>query len=510
MNCDKSRAPDHPSLVVTNKCGGRAKSRKVFILSELSTETGYRVHNNNIVNMEVAVKERVFYVKDGSGGFKPPPRPTPGVFQTRLAKFSALLRRLTVGSTRITEDEFLSYYTGRKLAIYTEAVKSLRLTSVTRKDALIRAFIKAEKICFLSKPGAIPRVIQPRSPRYNVCVGRYLRPLEARIYRAINKIWNDGKVVMKGLNAHQVGEIVHSKWRKYANPVCVGLDASRFDQHVSADALQWEHDQYINAFPKGQRAALIQLLFWQMNNKAVAWFRDGKLKYSCKGKRMSGDINTSLGNVLLMCAMMWAYVDSIGLKCSFLNNGDDCSLILEKEDLSKIKGLRAYFLGFGFNIVEEEPVYKIQHISFCQTFPMFDGRRWLMVRQLKSYAKDCVSLVPLDSEKALHKWIYAVGEGGLHLAGGIPIYSALYRLLRSNGKSSKMSEHPIFETGMRMLSKGMDRTTYVTLPEARHHFYLGTGITPDRQCAIEDQITKFQLVFDGNRLVERPIFSKFF
>jgi hypothetical protein len=86
-------------------------------------------------------------------------------------------------------------------AVYQRAVDSLRSEPVRRDDARIKPFVKAEKINVSKKPDPCPRLIQPRSPRYNVEVGVYLKPLERLVYRAIAKVWG-GQTVLK-LNAEE-------------------------------------------------------------------------------------------------------------------------------------------------------------------------------------------------------------------------------------------------------------------------------------------------------------------
>lgn len=112
------------------------------------------------------------------------------------------------------------------------------------RDSDISAFVKAEKINLTEKPDPAPRIIQPRDPRYNVEVGCYLKHTEKIMMKAIDQLFNpdsDIQTVFKGLTADQSGRMMRRKWLKFRDPVALGLDASRFDQHVSRQALEWEH-----------------------------------------------------------------------------------------------------------------------------------------------------------------------------------------------------------------------------------------------------------------------------
>jgi hypothetical protein len=50
---------------------------------------------------------------------------------------------------------------------------------------------------------------------------------------------------------------------------------------------------------------LAELLKWQLQNKGFARTIDGLIKYSVEGCRMSGDMNTALGNCTIMCALVY-------------------------------------------------------------------------------------------------------------------------------------------------------------------------------------------------------------
>ena len=126
-------------------------------------------------------------------------------------------------------------------------MKSLEGLSVQRRDAYLKTFVKAEKINTTKKPDPAPRVIQPRNVRYNVEVGRYLRRFEHYLYRGTDEIWN-GPTIIKGYTVKQIGKIARDAWDSFVSPVAIGFDMKRFDQHVSSDALKWEHSVYLDAF----------------------------------------------------------------------------------------------------------------------------------------------------------------------------------------------------------------------------------------------------------------------
>jgi hypothetical protein len=132
-----------------------------------------------------------------------------------------------------------------------------------------------------------------------------------------------------------------------------------------------------------------------------------------------------------------------------------------------------------------KPVYIFEQIEFCQTHPVFDGQRWLMMRNpLTAIEKDTVLLQPYQSKKQILNWLAAVGQGGLRLTGGLPVSQNFYRAYMKYGKPGQISvEYQSWF--VRKLSEGMDRDFGPVTPEARLSFYNAFGITPSEQIELE-------------------------
>lgn len=477
----------HPALTVNKFLGALPHVRQFFQVAGFSPPASYLVHNSSINNLFRGVITRVFYVKG-----QETPKPHERIYGKRLSYFRKLLLKGFSSTTPVSRDQFVDFYRGRKRTIYANAAESLLSCSISRVDATIKAFVKAEFINSDDKPDPDPRIISPRDPRYNVEVGKYLRPVEHQIYGAIARVFGE-PTVLKGFNSEEVGRIFKKKWDKYRNPVAIGLDASRFDQHVSVVALKWEHSVYNGIFHSKE---LRKLLKWQLRNTVKGYCKDGKLRYTVDGCRMSGDMNTALGNCLIMCALVHAYLRGRGIKGSLANNGDDCTVIIEASDVPKFQcGLTEWFLEMGFNMKVEKPVYHIEGIEFCQTHPVFDGTSYVMVRNFpKAIAKDCLSLKQLQTPGVCKLWMDAVGSGGLSLTGGIPVYQEFYSSfiraaskiqVRRSRKTESPSVHSELTGGLFWLSRGMDRKYRKVSDESRYSFWLAFGTTPDQQIELE-------------------------
>jgi hypothetical protein len=268
--------------------------------------------------------------------------------------------------------------------------------------------------------------------------------------------------------------------------VAIGFDASRFDQHVSEEALEFEHSIYQSFYP-GDRY-LRKMLKWTRNQTGYARADNGYCKYTVKGMRASGHPHTALGNCTLMASMMYCWANKVEVKMSLVNDGDDCVAIMEQCDMVKfLEGCGDWFMNMGFHMKVEKPVYVLEHIEFCQSHPVFDGNEYIMVRDPRiAMAKDAMSVTHLQNNKTFERWMSAVGQGGMSLTGGIPVWQNFYATFVRSCNGANPLEDPTLRTGMKMLGKGMFRKYCEPTAEARLSFYLAFDIPPDAQIAIEN------------------------
>jgi hypothetical protein len=218
------------------------------------TDDKLNTHNNSVANLLRGVGERVLYT---DRALTKCVQPIPGVFETRLASLARTIVRSVGRQSPVTRDQFVEYYKGPRRATYERAVASLAVKPVCSRDARLKTFVKAEKINFTLKEDPAPRVIQPREPRFNVEVGRFLRPVEHKIYDAIDDLFRSPTIMSK-YNSVQTANILKDKFQSIFNCAVVGLDASRFDQYVSEQALQFEHGIYDAIFKSGHLQWLLK------------------------------------------------------------------------------------------------------------------------------------------------------------------------------------------------------------------------------------------------------------
>jgi hypothetical protein len=452
----------------------------MFCVSGVAPQSGLYVNNPDINTLESALLARMFY-HEVNGEMVTPISPENQIFRRELNYFRSFVARFK--STPVSLNEVVEMYKGPKRTVYSNALESLNQRPLQRKDAVSKAFVKCEKV----KKDKAPRCIQPRDARYNLVLGSYIKIVEKRIYKNIDKIYKS-PTVMKGYNVYEIGSIIHSKWTKYMAPCAIGLDATKFDMHVSAQALGWEHSIYLKIF--GNDPKLKQLLEWQMYNRGVGYCKDGKLKYTVTGKRFSGDMNTGLGNVIIMTAIVHCYMKTKNYTFDLVNNGDDCVVIMEKKYENDFRAsLAGFFSRFGFMLTTEPTVYNIEQIEFCQMHPICTVNGWVMVRNIPTaLIKDTQSVLPLNTAKAFKVWLANVGDCGMTLCAGVPILQAFYNMYRRLGtKLGKMRNSKGFQTGIHLLMHGIDKQSleFEITQESRVAVWLAWGISPDVQIELE-------------------------
>lgn len=432
--------------------------------------------SGSVDTLACALLERMYYCKVG-GVFLEPPPVNGVVVKQRLASLASELFTHIPSFAPVSYDEFVDMYKGPKRVVYARAVESLMETDVTKRDAAAKAFVKREK-CNVTKA---PRVIQPRDPRYGAALGCYIKPFEKTLFKGLTKLVGKSQVVSKGLNLDGVGALISKKWFSFSDPVAVGLDATKFDMHCSRTILEWEHSVYNGIFKCPRLRKLLQM---QLVNKGYGYTFDGRVKYTVDGRRLSGDMNTSCGNCLIMCCIVIAYCRLKNLNYDLINNGDDCVVFMERRDLSLfMDGLEQWFLEFGFRIVCEEPVYTLEKLEFCQMHPILIGDEYRMVRNPSSaIEKDGFCVTTLQHGRSFRDWASGVSTGGRAGCSGVPVMYEFYRFLGTEGNV----HHTLVEnTGMSRLQRGMVDNHKGVSEETRYSFYLAFGVTPDSQVELE-------------------------
>jgi len=484
----------HPNLTVKVYKGGSVKPRKYYYVQGLNSGNLYKAYNNSIYTMARAVNERLFYIHE-DGVYKIPPKPLPGRFDDTCT-FTALLDKLGYYATKMTQRDFVDSYAGSKKLRYQAAVELFNRQGIRRKDGYWKTFVKYEMYDFDDKSDPVPRGINPRSDVYLVELGRYLRPIEKRIYEAIDKVYGY-RVVLKGLNNQQRGKIIAEHFRSIRDPVCVPLDASRFEQSCSEEVLHWEHRRYMKYYPGDKYFK--KLLAWQRSNKGHSYCTDGELKFAISGGRGSGDFNTGLGNNMITAKLVGNVMEILSIdNYKFFCDGDDACVVISRNQYNHfVKYAKTLFREYGFRMKLGDPAYDIERIDFCSARPVFDGSDYCMVRSpAKLFGKDTISRHDLSSRKNWKDWAYAVGMCHLHLGGGYPVQQSFANVFLRSTDSKTINLKYLDEWKMGNAWKDMVRENANISERARYSYWLAFGLTPDEQIAIEHYLDNLTIEYD--------------
>lgn len=486
--------------------GQYAKKRSFVVVRDLGPSHTLGVYNNNVRTVERAFQERYFLCKTAEG-FEPALTVRPHIYERNkfLTEFKKKVTDACRDAPVVPLPQVVEAYTGPKRRIYQSAMESLSREPLVEKDSYLTSFVKYEK----QDLGKAPRVINPRSPRYNLVLGKYLKFLEKRVYRGINKAFgaHTAHTVIKGLNVEEAGAVAAAKWRRFKKPVAVGLDASKFDMHTSEPALRYEHSTYTDIFPFATE--LKKILRWQLTNRGVAYCEDGRVKFKMKGKRSSGDLNTSLGNCIIMCGLIYAYIMLREMDGELLNNGDDCVVIMEQDDLEKfLEGLNKWFAIYGYRMTVEKPVYEFEEIEFCQAKPVYVDGEPRMVRNITSVLqKDPMCLIPIQGPNVLKQWYAAVGDCGLSICSGLPVMQEYYEMYRRSGTSYSEGflQHVQKNTSHLERMRGMIQKARVVTAATRCSFYYAFGVLPAHQIELECLFKRTTLGADVEEILHEDL-----
>lgn len=348
------------------------------------------------------------------------------------------------------------------------------------KDSFITEMQKLEFYDVEKLADKEDRGIQYRTPTYNAALARHLHNVEPAIYR---QLFNQDAtpIVAKGYSPLERGLIIDAMASRFVEPMFVLADHSRFDAHVNAELLEEEHRTYLRL--RGYAPELQTLLSWQKKSKGVS---HGGVKYHVTAKRMSGDLNTALGNTLLNWAMLASFIRINKLDADLFLDGDDSVMILEKQDFPD---LAAHCLKFGM-VTEVVVVDDIHHAEFCQSRLIYTRIGPVMVRNPWK-TLDVMTKTPrfIREQKSANGVLAATAIGELMQAPGVPVIApAAAALARWTG------EVPVHITPDDFGRFLVYRTTTVVErvdPTARVELEHAWGMSISEQLALEAYYEQF-------------------
>lgn len=449
-------------------------------------------HHNCQCNEGIALRERVVGEV---------PRPTQRGLVELAAEARSVSRRLPFAVPMKAQD-FVNCYTGRRRTRYQAALDSLSRNPLDLpREAMVQAFVKAEKFDPGAKHNPAPRMIQARNARYNIRLGCFLRPIEHSLYQI--KSPHGLPVIGKGLNLAQRAETLKEKMDLFKEPVVLSVDASRFDQHVDEEVLKIEHAVYNRLCPDPELKTLLKC---QLRNKG---FTQGGWKYKTRGKRMSGDMNTALGNCLLMIIMVNAAMKRLHVsKYEIFDDGDDCLIIVERPTSHRVlRDLPRVFLDYGHELKMENKADTMEGVEWCQTRPVEFPTGWRMVASWRKILSTAACGVKYWHQAgARESMAFSVGQCLLALYAGTPVIQEYaLALCRAGSRLNPDIHYSDIIFKVRAEKKVADLGKIAPEPIAlstRFSFERAWGLSLPEQRAIEKRLSEWTLGTDVQSVPE--------
>lgn len=395
---------------------------------------------------------------------------------------------------------FALAYSGAKRAKYLLAADLVRQNGITRRDAGVKMFIKPDRLDVDLKINPDPRAIQFRDPKYCAAIAQYLKPIEPHLYSLTIPSISPTRLIGKGCNQYERASILRSKWHRFRRPVAIVVDAHRFDKHCNTWLLKAEHLVYSMSNPDPNFARLLK---WQLHNFCRT---DLGVKYETLGKRMSGDMNTALGNCIIMLLMCFAVLNPLSVMYDIFDDGDDCIILCEEDDLTRVQAAIQSMSQFGMVIKVESLVRDFEKISWCQSQPIFTSRGWKFCREPTKV---------LSSTLIGQKWTHLNTKGRLtYLRGlaacecilnkGVPVLQSFSEALLRNSGYGKVTHDTTSGEYFRYLRelkaiRSVDEYVPVTT-EARLSFSAAFGIDVTQQYILEKALDQWSFAVDTTTL----------
>jgi len=462
-------------------CLDQKRSMRVACRTGLPGTWSPGVHANCIHNEIAALLKR---------SLCPLPRPADSAVGADFLGVLRSLKRLArrYGGHKWTYLETAQSYTGAMRRKYLEAERSLRFDPLRHKDAELSAFLKAEK-CGAAKD-AKPRMIFPRSPRFNLALASWLKPFEHWLWGNLTarRLFggSNTRVVAKGLGPRQRANLIRRKFGGFQRPVCFEVDGKAFEAHVTSGQVDAEREVYLAAYGFDRRLASL------LHKQRFEGSTKSGLKFSRPGGRASGDFNTGMGNSLLMLCAVVGVMLTRRVRFDILADGDNALLFCDESDLSVVLANFAedVLADSGHELTLEEPVTVLERIRFGRSAPVFLGDRlgWTMVREPWSVVSGaCASHRWLVEPSFARRWISGVARCELSLALGVPVLQAhALKILSITGTFGKelpqaaLADYVV--VGARLA--GTEDAVEVS-GDARLSFERAFGVSPERQVAWE-------------------------
>lgn len=395
------------------------------VYSLFNVETCW-THNNCACNELIALKFRHQVKTPVFAAWKPPINIFT-IFDTTMLTYEKFFKTVTL----MSRYDVVNHYHGSQRAKMVHALNILNHRTLNKNDFILTMFVKAGKETeYVTKAC---RAIQYRKATSCLEMARFTIPIEREIYKIRDKF---GTLVFgKGASSRVIGHEFLLKTQQFVNPCYVMLDASKFDAHIDISLLNYISELYQKFCITSKHRNYVAWLWGHtMGNKGFT--RNG-VGYCTLGTRMSGDMDTGLGNCILMQQMLEAYC----LFCkvshySMMVNGDDSVLIVELDDFPKLVKGFGFWLEMGFKM-KFEYTMDLTKVEFCQAYLMQWNHTAAWVYPPDKVLTKFGTTVEMLSKRGVRDYIYTLCMGEMAWSWGTPMAVWAYNLMQKLERTGK-------------------------------------------------------------------------
>lgn len=419
--------------------------------------------------------------------------PTPQVDSEEWKEFLVQARTLARQIGRVPRAKFtalLGKKNGRKLKRYWGGINKYLRQGLTKKDSRITEMQKLEFYERSKIAEKEDRGIQFRSTQYNAALASHLHNVEERLIHL-----HDGehRIVMKGLKPDECMKCIACGTEDFKDPVFLCFDHARFDAHVHWLLLLVEYMIYY--YCRRGNPEMMRYLFWQLSNIGYSF---GGIKYMMRGKRMSGDVNTGLGNTLLNLCMLRALLAYFGIKGRVFLNGDDSVVICEREDAKIIMdNYKEFFAKLGMK-TEGEMVDDLFKAEFCQNRPCWIDGELKSVRDPMKVISTVGQSGSTHDEQTMREVVKATCLCEFALNGtNCPVISPYVKRVYNTVENARVMLDNRWRYKVEAYNLDIMGKTKIPEPavseSSRYYFWRSWGIDPGEQIMIENQLIEQQV-----------------
>lgn len=372
------------------------------------------------------------------------PRVLPEYEPRQIRKCFRYIRPFITDMAPMTYVDYIASFQGSKRAMYQRAYDSVVNKGYYKTSVM--HFIKPEKFAVVEQgDGTIkytaPRLIQARSPEFNLQFGRYIKPLGTWLAKSSRHRWTLGKGTYD-----TIGERIDALAKRYK--YATGGDHKTYDAHNTPEMLRLKHKFYLSCYKHDPE--LKNILNCMHDN--ICFDRNGNF-YRTYMDAKSGECDTNDGHNLTNYAILRSALSDIGVRdCEIFRCGDD--FIIFHNERFNLDTLTSHLRTYNMETKLEPTTENISEVEFCKTKCVYgaDGRPTMMApprRVIETFGMNYRTDVPypkyINEIAICNAYIHSSNPIGYHfaMAFGINVDKQHIPELKyvDNDMRYKLSEH---------------------------------------------------------------------